>query len=153
MCCNCSKSCGVNGTVLTLCVKVLMKLYLAPTWWLLPQCIYWSVLVGFLQMLVVSLSLWSGVNNMSKNGIEPFSLVSSTVNLMAMPLLAMLLRWQRNCLLCSMYCIPNVSSTYLFHSFGGFCTVLSAWSLKYFMYILAIMGLTEEPMAVLFTCS
>ena len=38
----------VEETTLALCVKVLKTLCFAVMWWLLSQCRYWSVCVGFL---------------------------------------------------------------------------------------------------------
>ena len=42
----------------------------------------------------------------------------------------------------------KVSSTYLFQSLGGFYAVVSAFSLKNFMYKLVTIGLTGDSMAV-----
>ena len=131
MCCfSVLSSPHVAGTVLALCVKVFMALYLAPMGWWLSQSKYWPIWVCFLFTPVVNIPLFSGVTNVSKNAIEPSALVSGAVHLMV---LSMLLRCWRKISLCSVHCTRNVSSVNLFHSLGGFCAVLSALFLKHFM--------------------
>ena len=68
-------------TLLPLWVSVLITLYLTDRWWWLPHCRYWSMLVGFLYTVMDSLPLASGLTVVSKKGIAPSSLLSSTVNL------------------------------------------------------------------------
>ena len=80
----------------------------------------------------------------SKKGIEPSSLLSSTVNLMAGSTLFMCRR--KPCLLASLW-MTKVSSTYLCQNLGV-GAVLRTFCSKYSMYKLATMGLTREPMAV-----
>ena len=70
-------SSGLDNTVLAICGKVLMTLYLASMWLWLSHCKYWSTWVGFLYMLVISVQLCSGVTNVSKNGTDLSALVAS----------------------------------------------------------------------------
>ena len=61
----CSNSClvesGVEHSVLALCVRVLITLYLEAKLWLLSHWRYWSVWVGFLYTFVVNVPSVSGV--------------------------------------------------------------------------------------------
>ena len=66
-------------TILVLCASVLNTLCLAVMWWLLSQCRYWSVWVGFLYTEVLKVLSCSMVTRVSGNGSEPFC-VGSTVN-------------------------------------------------------------------------
>ena len=92
----------------------------------------------------------SGFTIVSKKGMEPSSLLSSTVNLMAGSTLLMCCR--KLCLLASLW-MTKVSSTYLPQYLGGLGAVLGAFCSKYSIYRLATMGLTGEPMAAPSTCS
>ena len=67
-------SSGMEDTVLSLCVKVSITLHLAPMRLWLFKCKYWSVWVGFLFTLVVSVPLCSGMTNVPRNSIEPSAL-------------------------------------------------------------------------------
>ena len=76
-----SKLSCVEETVFALCARVLKTLCLAVMWWLLSQCRYWSVWVGFLYTVVLRvLSGWM-VMRVSRKGSEPCC-VGSTVNWM-----------------------------------------------------------------------
>ena len=63
--------------------KVLITLNLAKSLWWLSHCKYWSVWVGFLYTVMDRLPSTSGFTMVSKKGIDPSSLLSSTVNFMA----------------------------------------------------------------------
>ena len=91
----------------------------------------------------------SGLTIVSKKGMDPSSLLSSTVNLMAGSTLFMC--WRKPCLLASLW-MTKVSSTYLPQNLGG-GAVLRAFCSTYSVYKLATMGLTGEPMAAPSTCS
>ena len=65
-----SKLSCVGKTVFALCARVLKTLCLAVMWWLLSQCRYWSVWVGFLYTVVLRvLSGWM-VMRVSRKGSE-----------------------------------------------------------------------------------
>ena len=66
--------------VCALCVKVLITLYLAAKLWFLSHGRYRSVCVGFLYTPMVKVPSASGVMMVSRKGMEPSSLASSTVN-------------------------------------------------------------------------
>ena len=78
---------------------------------------------------------------MSTKGMEPSGLVSSTVNLMALSMLFMCCKK----FLCSVNCMTNVSFINLYQILGGFCDVLSAFSMKISVYKLATVGLSGVP--------
>ena len=110
-----SKLSCVDETVLALCARVLNTLCLAVMWWLLSQCKYWSVWVGFLYTVVLRvLSGWM-VMRVSKKGSEPCC-VGSTVNWMCGSWLLMC--W-RSSWLCSALLMTKVSSTNLSQREGG----------------------------------
>ena len=67
--------------VLALCVRVLIKLYLDARLWLLSHWRYWSIW-GVSVYLCGKGSMWQGVTKMSRTGMEPSGLASSTVNWM-----------------------------------------------------------------------
>ena len=67
----------------------------------------------------------SGITKVSKNGIEPSSLVSSTVNLITWSVLFM---WCKKFSLCSVHYITKMSSTNFFLNLGGSSTILMATS-------------------------
>ena len=83
----CSFSClsnsGLLHTVLALWQRVLITLNLAERFWWLSHCRYWSVWVGFLYTVMDRPPSTSGFTMVSKKGMEPSSLLSSTVNFMA----------------------------------------------------------------------
>ena len=130
-------------TVLALCVRVLNTLYLAVRLWLLSQWRHWSLCVGFLYTVVSRLLLGPVVARVSLNGRDPLVLGSSAVNCMCC---SMQLRCCRNCCLCSAFWITKVSSTYLYHTLGGYVAVLMAYISNSSMKRLATMGLMGEPM-------
>ena len=112
--------------------------------------LYGSVCMGFLYTAMDREPSTSGLTIVSKKGMEPSSLLSSTVNLMAGSTLFMC--WRKPCLLASLW-MTKVSSTCLHQNLGGWGAVLRAFCSKYSMYKLATMGLTGEPMAAPSTCS
>ena len=63
--------------------RVWITLNLAERWWWLSHCKYWSVCVGFLYTVIDREPSTSGLTIVSKKGMDPSSLLSSTVNLMA----------------------------------------------------------------------
>ena len=107
-----------------------------------PTCKYWSVCVGFLYTVMDREPSASGLTIVSKKGMDPSSLLSSTVNLIAGSTLFMC--WRKPCLLTSLW-MTKVSSTYLPQNLGGWGQYLELFASKYSMYRLATMGLTEEP--------
>ena len=107
---------GLLHTVEALWERVWMTLNLAERWWWLFHCKYWSVCVGFLYTVMDREPSTSGLTIVSKKGMEPSSLLSSTVNLIAGSTLFMCCR--KPCLLASLW-ITKVSSTYLCQNLGG----------------------------------
>ena len=107
---------GLLHTVEALWERVWMTLNLAERWWWLSHCKYWSVCVGFpvYSYGQRTINLW--FNNSVQKGMEPSSLLSSTVNLMAGSTLFMCCR--KPCLLTSLW-MTKVSSTYLCQNLGG----------------------------------
>ena len=79
----CSFSClsnsGLLHTVLAPWERVLITLNLAERLWWLSHCKYWSVRVGFLYTVMDRPPFSSGFTMVSKKGMEPSSLLSSTV--------------------------------------------------------------------------
>ena len=88
----------------------------AERWWWLSHCRYWSVCVGFLYTVMDRLPSASGLTIVSKKGIDPSSMLSSTVNLMAGSTLLMCRR--KPCLLASLW-MTKVSSTNLCQNLGS----------------------------------
>ena len=86
-------SSGFVQTVLTLCVRVLMTLYLESRLWWLSHCKYWSVWVGFWYTWNDKELSAKGVTRVSRNGMAPFTWFPSTVNLIAG---STLLMWSTN---------------------------------------------------------
>ena len=107
---------GLLHTVWALWERVCMTLNLAERWWWLSHCQYWSVCVGFLYTVMDSSPSASGLTMVSKKGMEPSSLLSSTVKLMAgsTPLMC----WRKPCLLASLW-MTKVSSTNLHQNLGA----------------------------------
>ena len=68
--------------VCALCDRVLITLYLAAILWLLSHGRYRSVCVGFLYTPIVKVPSACGLMVVSRKGMEPSSLASSTVNWM-----------------------------------------------------------------------
>ena len=97
---SCLSYSGILQTVLALWERVLITLNLAERLWWLSHCRYWSVWVGFLYTVMDRLPFTSGFTMVSKKGMEPSSLLSSTVNLMAGSTL--LICWRKPCLLASL---------------------------------------------------
>ena len=85
--------------------------------------------IGFLYTLVVSVPSSSVVASVSKNSTE----LSGCVFYCKLYNTNYVIMCCREFSLCSIHCITNASSINLFPSLGGFCTVLRAFSLKYFM--------------------
>ena len=116
----CSFSClsnsGLLHTVWTLREGVLIMLHLAERLWWLSHCKYWSVWVGFLYTVMDRPPFSSGFTMVSKKGMEPSSLLSSTVNFMAGSTLLMC--WRKPCLLTSLL-MTKMSSSYLCQNLGG----------------------------------
>ena len=105
----------VEETTLALCTNVLNTLCLAVMWWLLSQCRYWSVWVGFLYTEVLNVLSCCMVTRVSRNGSEPCC-VDSTVNCMCGSWLLMC--W-RSAWLCSALLMTKVSWTNLSQREGG----------------------------------
>ena len=91
-CSSCCNNSGLEHMVLAPWCRVPITLYLELMAWWLSHCMYKSVCVGFLKTDVVMLPSTPGVNNMSRNGMEPSSLGSSDVNCI---FLSMELMWFR----------------------------------------------------------
>ena len=113
---SCWSNSGLLHTVLALWERVLMTLNLAERWWWLSHCRYWSVCVGFLYTVMDRLPSASGLTMVSKKGMDPSSLLSSTVNLMAGSTL--LMHCRKPCLLTSLM-MTKVSYTNLCQNLGG----------------------------------
>ena len=127
----CSFSClsnsGLLHTVLALWERVLITLNLAERLWWLFHCRYWSVWVGFLYTVMDRPPFPSGFTIVFKKGMEPSSLLSSTVNFMAGSTLLMC--WRRSCLLTSLW-MTKVSSTDLHQNLGGGVQCLGLFTLS-----------------------
>ena len=95
--------------------RVWITLNLAERWWWLSHCKYWSVCVGFLYTVMDRVPSAFGLTIVSKKGMDPSSLLSSTVNLIAGSTLLMC--WRKPCLLASLW-MTKVSSTYLHQNLG-----------------------------------
>ena len=106
----------IAATMEALWESVWITLNLAERWWWLSHCRYWSVCVGFLYTVMDRVPSASGLTTVSKKGMDPSSLLSSTVNLMAGSTLLMC--WRKPCLLASLW-MTKVSSTYLHQNLGG----------------------------------
>ena len=107
---------GLLHTVEALWERVWMTLNLAERCWWLSHCRYWSVCVGFPYTDMDREPSTSGLTIVSKKGMGPSSLLSSTVNLMAGSTLLMC--WRKPCLLASLW-MTKVLSTYLHQNLGG----------------------------------
>ena len=94
----------------------------------LSHCRYWSVWVGFLYTVMDRLPFSFGFTIVSKKGMEPSSLLSSTVNFMAGSTLLMC--WRKSCLLTSLW-MTKVSSTNLCQNLEGGVAVLRDICSKY----------------------
>ena len=70
-----------GDTVLVLCAKVLNTHCFGVMWWLMSQCRYWSVCLGFLYTEVLKVLSGCMVTSVSKKGSDPCC-VGSTVNWM-----------------------------------------------------------------------
>ena len=107
---SCLSDSGLLYTVLALWERVLITLNLAERLWWLFHCRCWSVWVGFLYTVMDRLPFSSGSTMVSKKGMEPSSLLSSTVNLMTGSTLLMC--WRKPCLLaCSFNIIQLLNIT------------------------------------------
>ena len=105
--------------------RVLITLNLAERLWWLFHCRYWSVWVGFLYTVMDRPPFFSGFTMVSKKGMEPSSLLSSTVNFMAGS--TQLMCWRKSCLLTSLW-MTKVLSTNLCQNMGVQCLGLFALS-------------------------
>ena len=92
---------GLLHTVEALWERVWITLSLAKRWWWLSHCKCWSVCVGFLYTVMDREPSTSDLTILSKKGMEPSSLLSCTVNLMAGSTLLMC--WRKPCLLASLW--------------------------------------------------
>ena len=110
------RSSGLLHIVWALCKRVWITLYFAERWWWLSHCRYWSVCVGFLNIVIDRVPSTSDFTMMSKKGMAPSSLLVSTVNWVAGSTLLMC--WRKSCLWISLW-TTNVSSTYLCQNLGG----------------------------------
>ena len=75
-------NCWLEDTTLALCANVLITLCFAAMKWLLSQCRYWSVCVGFLQTVVMMMLLGPGETWVSRKGSDLSLFGSSMVNCM-----------------------------------------------------------------------
>ena len=103
---SCWSNSGLLHTVLSLWERVLITLNLAERWWWLSHCKDWSVCMGFLYTVMDSVPSTTGLTMVSKKGMDPSYLLSSTVNFMAS------MCWRKPCLLTSLW-MTKVSSTNL----------------------------------------
>ena len=106
---------GLVQTVLALCVRVPMTLYLGERLWLLSHCKYWSVWVGLWYTVMDKELSASGLTKVSRKGIDPFSWLHSTVNLIAGCILSI---WSKNNCLWDCWWMTKVSSTNLSQYLG-----------------------------------
>ena len=113
---SCWSNSGLLHTVEALWERVWITLNLAERWWWLSHCKYWSVCVDFLYTVMDSVPSASGLPMVSKKGMNPCSLLSSTVNFIAASTLLMC--WRKPCLLISLW-MTKVSSTNLHQNLGG----------------------------------
>ena len=115
----CSSSCFNSWVfeqmVFALRCRVSITLYFDGNVWLLSQCWYRSVCVGFLYTVLLRLPSSLGITNISRKGIDPSSLCSSQINWMCW---SMELMWSWKALLCDDSMMVNVSSTNLFQRWG-----------------------------------
>ena len=140
---SCWSNSGLLHTVEALWERVWMTLNLAERWWWLSNCKNWSVGVGFLYTVIDNVPPASGLTMVSKKGMDPSSLLSSTVNFIAGSTLLMC--WRKPCLLTSLW-ITKVSSTNLCQNLGvGLGTVCRAFCSKYSMQRLATMDWLVNP--------
>ena len=99
--CSCFNNSWLEHMFLALCSNELITLYLFDMAWWLSHFRYKLVWVGFLYTLVCRLPSCFGVIKLSKKGMDPSSLVSSTVNLMWLSTVFM---WWKNS---SLYLFPG----------------------------------------------
>ena len=127
---------------------MLKTLCLAVMWWLLSQCRYWSVCVGFLYTEVLNVLSGCIVTSVSKKGNDPCC-VGSTVNWMCGSWLLMCCSksW-----LCSALMITNVSSTDLSQREGELGKDWRALTSNSSMKMLAMRGLMGDPIAAPCAC-
>ena len=92
---SCWSNSGLLHTVVALWERVWITLNLVERWWWLSHCKYWSVCVGVLYTVIDSVPSASGLTIVSKKGMEPSSLLSSTVNFIAGSTLLMC--WRKPC--------------------------------------------------------
>ena len=117
MCVNSSSSCSWLGqTFFALCSNELITLYLLAIAWWLSHCKYWLVWVGFLYIEVDKLPSLFAVIKVSRKGIDPSTLVFSTVHCIFSSMA--FICW-KNSPLCSVSKMTKVSSTNLFQCLRG----------------------------------
>ena len=140
-------SSDVKQIALALCASVLMTLYFAVMWWWLTHCRYLSVCSSFLYTPVVGVPSDVGVVGISKKGIAPSGLVFPTVNGIALPVELMCCR---NLSLCVLY---DKSVIYISFPSRGWCSAFLMAVFSYSsIYMLATMGLIDEPVATPSLC-
>ena len=110
-------------------------------WWL-SHCKYWSVWVGFLYILVARVPSGHWMTIVSRKGMDPSALVSSTVNWMLWSTEVM---WSRNSSLYVEMITIKILSTCLSHRCGGglMCWGLSTQNFPWVGWLL--WGLSETP--------
>ena len=121
---SCCNSSWLEQMVFALWCNEPTTLYFDDTVWLLPLWRYRSVCVGFLYTGVLRLPSSLGVISMSKKGMNPSFLHSSLVNCI---LGSMVFRCSRNLAFSDDLMMVKVSSTNLFHRYGG--EVMNWWLL------------------------
>ena len=113
---SCWSNSGLLHTVEALWERVWITLNLAERWWWLSHVNTSQYVWGFLYTVMDREPSTSDLTIVSKKGMDPSSLLSSTVNLMAGSTLLMC--WRKPCLLVSLW-MTKVSSTYLHQNLGG----------------------------------
>ena len=109
------EDCWSLETTLALCANVLKTLCLAVRKWLLFQCRYWSVCVGFLYTVVLSVLLGPSVTLVSRNRKRPMLIWFLHCELYVWVLCVDV---GKKLLLCSAFWMTKVSSTNLNHKWG-----------------------------------
>ena len=137
-----SSSLELEHTALTLCLRVLITLYLQARLWWLCHWRYRSVWVGFLEILVVKVPSSWGVTIVSGKGMEPSCFASSVLNWMDASTELMCCR---NSSLYDCFNMAIVSSTYPFHHLGWSSADVRALSSKIPCINLPLQGSHETP--------
>ena len=124
-----SSSFLVEQTSLALWNNVQMTLYLADMAWWLSHCRCQLVWVGFLYTVVSKLPSACGMTRVSRKAKEPLVLMFSMVNCIPS---SMELICVKNSSLWADFMTTMVSSTNLFHRFGGVWCCTEGFSVKFF---------------------